>query len=87
MNKFEQGDLDWLQGILTGQQDNMLSHGRTERIVNHITELRTYVDHQPHCIRATIHRAYFTDKYPCDCGFDDLGIELKFKPVKPRDWD
>jgi hypothetical protein len=96
MNKFEKGDMDWLKRILTGTElitadgymDNILSHGRTERIVNYIEQLKEriklleqYTDHKPECQRATIHRAYFSDKYPCECGFDDLGVELKFYPV------
>lgn len=43
MNKFEQGDMDWLERIIdpdrTGFPDFLLSHGRAERIVNHIKEL------------------------------------------------
>lgn len=113
---FEKGDMDWLRGVLAGQLDNLLSHGRTERIVNHIEHLEgdreffrgrdsaqcteisrnhqkiakleariklleQYADHKPECQRATIHRAFFSDKYPCECGFDDLGIELNFQPV------
>lgn len=44
--------------------------------------LEKYVDHLPTCQRATIHRAHFTDKYPCTCGFDDLGVELVFTPIR-----
>jgi hypothetical protein len=41
---FEKGDMDWLQGILDGQMDNLLSHGRTERIINRIAELEAQLD-------------------------------------------
>jgi hypothetical protein len=113
VNKFQQGDMDWLKGVLNGQYDTLLSHGRTERIVNHIIELETnaaktwratqdafdeyedeksalearielleaYVDHKPECQRRTIHRAFFSDKCPCECGFDSLGVKLTFTPI------
>ena len=40
---FERGDMQWLEGILNGQFDNMLSHGRTERIVIHIKQLEAVI--------------------------------------------
>jgi len=46
--------------------------------------MEKYVDHQMQCQRRTIHRAYFTDKYPCQCGFDDLGIELVHTPIRTK---
>lgn len=117
---FEKADMDWLKGVLDGQLDNMLSHGRTERIVIHIEHLEgdreffqgrdsdqcreisrnhqkiakleariklleEYADHKPECVRATIHRAFFSDKNPCDCGFDaQIGLELKHIPHGER---
>ena len=45
---FEQGDMDWLKRIITPKMDhlynNILSHGRTERIIKHITKLEAQVE-------------------------------------------
>jgi len=53
-NRFEQGDMDWLEGILSGQMDNMLSIGRTARIVTRIKELEAKVERVRGLHQATV---------------------------------
>jgi hypothetical protein len=77
---FEQGDMDWLKRIIDPkmgyQYDTMLSHGRTERIINRIEELeaqleavRPYIQHKRDCDIEAVHYAYEPE---CNCGLAAL---------------